>query len=591
MQPLSRLHRVLARTVAAALMVPIIAIPLAETASAAPTPATRNYGPAVDAYPSYEAETSCSPTSKPGVVALRSLLNRTYGTISSNIVRSCSSSASGHEEGRALDWMTNVKNTSQRAAANAYIAWLIATDRHGNKHAMTRRLGVQYVIWNNRMWRAYDTGRGWTEYNGCFAKAKAGSSYDSYCHRNHVHTSFSWDGAYQRTSFASGFVACPAFPTPSSAPALPTQGVDYVPLAPKRVLGTVRGIGSAYGPCRVRGGTRFDLPVLGKGGVPTSGVSAVVLRVSFYNPDSSTSLRVWATGSTAPVDPVTAARPGEATALVTVPVGYGGKVSLQHLRGMSHLTADVVGYYRATSLVGARLHMVGPKRALNGVTVRPGKTAYLNLATLSGKPSVRAGVLSVTIAAGSSNGAIAPYVPNAAVPTYGQLAFWAGHTQTGSLLVQTGPKGAVALQNTSKTSISLTVDLHAVYADASVSGGKRLVPLRQTRLVDTRTDVGINGALTSGRTATFAVLGKAGIPSSGVAGVLLTGLALNATRNTTTTLWPAGSYRPGIRQMSPLQARPSGDLMVVRPGTSGQLSVRNALGTTDLTVDAVGYFH
>jgi hypothetical protein len=57
-----------------------------------------------------------------------------------------------------------------------------------------------------------------------------------------------------------------------------------------------------------------------------------------------------------------------------------------------------------------------------------------------------------------------------------------------------------------------------------------------------------------------------------------------------TTLWPDGAERPTIRQLSPRVARPSGDMMVVRPGATGRVAVRNQRGTTDLVVDVAGYF-
>ena len=60
---------------------------------------------------------------------------------------------------------------------------------------MARRLGIAYLIWNNQTWRAYDPGRGWTEYNGCLAPKKQKKKFDNFCHRTHVHLSFTWDGA------------------------------------------------------------------------------------------------------------------------------------------------------------------------------------------------------------------------------------------------------------------------------------------------------------------------------------------------------------------------------------------------------------
>src|SRR5215210_2394847 len=138
------------------------AVLAAGTASAAvAVPYAPAYHAGIDAYSSYEPENTCSVTAKPGVVAWRDLLIRTYGTRWNNISRACSASSSGHEEGRALDYGSLASNATQKAQADALLNWLLATDVHGNTHAMARRLGLQYIQYNNRMWRAYNPSAGW----------------------------------------------------------------------------------------------------------------------------------------------------------------------------------------------------------------------------------------------------------------------------------------------------------------------------------------------------------------------------------------------------------------------------------------------
>ena len=229
-------------------------------------PSTRSYSALIDNPASWERESGCSQTEKKGPKKLRKLLNATYGTIYANILRRCSKADSGHEEGRALDWMVNVRVPAQKTIAESYLAWLQAPDEFGNPAAMSRRLGISYVIWNNQMWRP---GSGvWTDYSDCAKKKKRAKKYDTYCHRNHVHTSFSWDGALGRTSFYTGYVACPAPVVTPWPPLLVPAAPEVAPLAPARLLGTRKGIGLPAGPCRVHPDVRLDLPVLGVGGVP-----------------------------------------------------------------------------------------------------------------------------------------------------------------------------------------------------------------------------------------------------------------------------------------------------------------------------------
>lgn len=161
---------------------------LAGPALATP-PSVRDFGPDIDAYARYDGQTGCAGE-QPGVVEFRSLLQKAYGANGAGITRSCSSGGkSEHKEGRAYDWMLNAGNSSDRAKADELLHWLLKTDEHGNKHAMARRFGIMYIIWNRRVWNAYRPEAGWTAYSG----------YSP--HTDHIHFSFSRAGAAEKTSF------------------------------------------------------------------------------------------------------------------------------------------------------------------------------------------------------------------------------------------------------------------------------------------------------------------------------------------------------------------------------------------------------
>ncbi len=108
-----------------------------------------------------------------------------------------------HKEGRAFDWAVDVGDSADRAAADDFLARLFATDEHGNRHALARRLGVMYVVWNNRIWGSYRADAGWRPYVG-----------DS-PHTDHAHISSSWVGGLGETSFWTG-VPADLTPVPTS---------------------------------------------------------------------------------------------------------------------------------------------------------------------------------------------------------------------------------------------------------------------------------------------------------------------------------------------------------------------------------------
>src|SRR5674476_862598 len=51
--------------------------------------------------------------------------------------------------------------STQKAIAHSVTAWLSA-----NNGAMARRFGINYIIWNRKIWGEYDPASGWAAYNG-----------------------------------------------------------------------------------------------------------------------------------------------------------------------------------------------------------------------------------------------------------------------------------------------------------------------------------------------------------------------------------------------------------------------------------------
>jgi hypothetical protein len=166
-------------------------------------PATPRFGPWIEQYARYQPQTTCDPDPEPGVVSFRKLVLEAYpNTGAGGISRACNvGGRSEHKEGRAWDWGVHYWNPSERLKAHDMLDWLLRLDRHDNRHAMARRLGIMYVIWNRRMWTSWD--HRWQVYceplNGACRDPDSGTALHP--HRDHVHISFSWRGARKNTSF------------------------------------------------------------------------------------------------------------------------------------------------------------------------------------------------------------------------------------------------------------------------------------------------------------------------------------------------------------------------------------------------------
>ena len=160
--------------------------PAAVTAEATPQSLAQ-----IESYPAYDGQSTCSPSAKPGMVGFRDMVMAAYpGSGSYGISRDCAiGGTSEHKEGRAWDWANNANDPAGRARVDQFIQWLFATDQYGHRHAMARRLGVMYVIWNRQIFRMYRPDEGWTPYTG------------SSPHTDHAHISLTRAGGAGTTSF------------------------------------------------------------------------------------------------------------------------------------------------------------------------------------------------------------------------------------------------------------------------------------------------------------------------------------------------------------------------------------------------------
>jgi hypothetical protein len=163
----------------------------------------------IEPFTDYVPQTSCDATPKPGVVAFRTLVLATYsryGGSDLGISNSCAREGmtSEHSEGRAWDFGLDARKGIQRAAAQRFLDWLFAPDSAGNEQAVARRFGVMYVIWNDRI---RSVGGDWRPYQPASCGATVKKRDRTACHENHVHLSFSWNGAWKRTSAWTGRVS------------------------------------------------------------------------------------------------------------------------------------------------------------------------------------------------------------------------------------------------------------------------------------------------------------------------------------------------------------------------------------------------
>ncbi|MFG1608033.1 hypothetical protein [Actinoplanes sp. NPDC049265] len=165
-------------------------------AQAATPPVIPPFNRAIDPYAANDPVSSCDAGIKPGLQDFRSFIKNRYGLGNTiDFVEACDlSSPGGHDQGRAWDWGNDATDAADVDKVNTVLNWLLATDKYGNKHAMARRLGINFIIWNRRIIFLTPSGAKTWEAYSCDGSASG-------CHTNHVHFEMSWAGARRQTTW------------------------------------------------------------------------------------------------------------------------------------------------------------------------------------------------------------------------------------------------------------------------------------------------------------------------------------------------------------------------------------------------------
>jgi hypothetical protein len=235
---------------------------------------------------------------------------------------------------------------------------------------------------------------------------------------------------------------------------------NYVPDGPRRILDTRNGTGGVKGP--VGAGQSVRLQVTGVHGVPSSGVTAVVMNVTVTAPTKSSFLTVYPDGVKVPATSSIDFTAGETRPnLVTVQVGADGKVDFYNDTGDVQVVADLAGYYvSGDPQAGGVFQSVGPTRILDtrngtgGIDKPLGAQQSISLLVAgntgnNGVPpsGATAVVLNVAVVSPTKASFLTVYPDGESVPTASNLNFTPGETTSNLVVVPLGADGKVDFYN------------------------------------------------------------------------------------------------------------------------------------------------
>jgi hypothetical protein len=386
----------------------------------------------------------------------------------------------------------------------------------------------------------------------------------------------------------------------------------YYQLTPNRIMDTRFGLGAPRTP--IGAGRTHALQVTGRGGVPSTGVSAVVLNVTLTGPTASGGhLTVWPTGATQPTaSSLNFVRGWTGANSVTVAVGTGGKVSIFNSAGNTHIIVDVLGFFASNNDVlglrglGGALQPVVPQRLLDTRTdfgTRLPKDFFVIIPVSYGaavNPHIRALAVNVTAVSPTGPGFLTSWNGQGDLPPTSTLNYTAGAVVPNMAIVPVAPcpvecQGAAGLPSiavyTSRDTHVL-VDIVGFFDDSGLANGLRFQPRAPTRIVDSRIGLGTPQAIGQGRTAKITAPGSV-LPEATEA-LALNVTAVNASAGTHLTIWPdgiPGIDMPNVSNLNPARGQTIPNAAITLLGPSNAFNVFNNIGTVNIVIDVNGAYY
>ncbi|WP_285245284.1 S8 family peptidase [Pseudarthrobacter sp. fls2-241-R2A-127] len=373
--------------------------------------------------------------------------------------------------------------------------------------------------------------------------------------------------------------------------------------APFRQLDTRYGTGGISGP--VAPGDTIRVSVTGRGGIPTTGVSAVAVNVTATAPTSFGNITVHAGGTPDPGTSNLNFTTDQTTPnLVITPVAADGTIALtNNSAGTVQLIADTFGYYIAGAPVDpgtfssqAPFRQLDTRYGTGGISgpVAPGATIRVSVTGRGGIPTtgVSAVAVNVTATAPTSFGNITVHAGGTPTPGTSNLNFTTDQTTPNLVITPVAADGTIALTNNSAGTVQLIADTFGYYiAGAPVDPGtfSSQAPFRQ---LDTRYGTGgISGPVAPGATIRVSVTGRGGIPTTGVSAVAVNVTATAPTSFGNITVHAGGTPDPGTSNLNFTTDQTTPNLVITPVAADGTIALtNNSAGTVQLIADTFGYY-
>jgi glucose/arabinose dehydrogenase len=175
-------------------------------------------------------------------------------------------------------------------------------------------------------------------------------------------------------------------------------------------------------------------------------------------------------------------------------------------------------------------------------------------------------------------------------PAVSNLNFaYAGETDANAAILPVSPGGNIDIYT--DTAAHLIVDVTGYWLPATTATDGRFTSTTPSRLLDTRSGVGVPSAapLPAGGKIDVQITGSGGVPSSGVSAVAMVVTSANPAAAGFVTVWPADKAKPQASSLNPMGNDVRANLVIVPVSATGKISLY-ASAQMDLLADVAGWF-
>ena len=369
-------------------------------------------------------------------------------------------------------------------------------------------------------------------------------------------------------------------------PTSPPSGPSQQPLSPLpptsdvfHSLPTARVYDSANTP--LVGMVDREVKVTGLGGIPTTGVDAVVLNVEVQDPTKPGYIRVTPGGYTTQTAVQEFSAGQTISGLTQVRLGAGGTVRLHLSAGSARVFMDVAGYYTSSGTADT-YHPLATARiyGTNAPRLAAGYDLHLPVAGQGGVPATGATSVVANIEVQDASAAgyirVSPDDQMNATAVQEFVTGKPGHAVSNLTTVKIAPNGEILL-HLSRGSAAVFVDVVGYYGGTD---GDRFHPLTTTRAY-------ANLPLAAGADQDVTFWNMAGVPTTAKS------VTVNVEVQAPTALGYIRVTPGGTDSQTAVQEFDAGqtisNLVTVKLDTAGRARLHLSAGSAVLFLDVVGY--